>query len=251
MQLIVVSDQTNGLITPTELWKAEWALCYQALYHYNRSPWVERGYAQAIESVHALPSGVPPGSAWIIRLVPTIEGEGALGFHEDQARRSTPHSKRGLAAETETPLAVVGVKTSQEAGVAWSEVASHEMLEMIVDPYVTDEARMRKYLNHAAREWYIGEVGDPVQERGYDVGAPEKRTDGVIVADFAYPAWWEQQQTRPATAFCSDATAWHTPPQPNLAPFELAPGGYMSVAPEQEPTNWSQVFGSAHKPDRT
>jgi hypothetical protein len=251
MRALVVSDQTG--LEPRVLFNAVWSLNYQAFYHYNRSPWVEHGYCEPCAGVHVLPTGVPaPTDAWSIELLATSDQEGALGYHEDfGAKTSSPHSTRGLDAN-ETPLAKVFLQTSEEAGVAWTEVASHEMLEMLVDPYVVDESRLRKYLNTAAKEWYVAEVGDPVQEQGYDVGFPEGHTTNVVVSNFAYPGWWAQEQRRLATSFCSDKESWHgAPPDSNLAPFALAPGGYMSVAPEAEPENWSQIFGARHAADRT
>jgi hypothetical protein len=242
---LVVSDHTG--LDATALFNAVWSLDYQALYHYNRSPWVEHGYCEPCAGVHVLPNGVPaPAGAWTIELLATSDQEGALGYHEDfGSRPSSPHSTRGLDAN-ETPLAKVFLQTSAEANVAWTEVASHEMLEMLVDPYVVDETRIRKYLNAEAKQWYIAEVGDPVQEQGYDIGAPEGRTTSVVVSNFAYPGWWAQEQRRTATSFCSDGESWHElPPDPNLRAFELASGGYMSVAPEAEPSNWSQIYGSA------
>jgi hypothetical protein len=240
--LITVQDLTSDLFTPAGIFKTVWSLNYQALYHYNRSPWVEHGYAPAIDGVHLLPKGLPvPEGAWHIELLDTSDQEGALGYHEDEVHVSSKHSTRGLATVTELPLAKVFVKSCAEYAVAPSEVASHELLEMAVDPYVLDESKLRKYLNEQAHWWYIAEVGDPVQGEGYDVGAPENRETGVIVANFAWPLWWGQLQTRSQLDFRGT----------RKARFELAPGGYMSVAPENNPTEWSQIYGSATAKDET
>lgn len=245
--LVTIQNLTSpGTFTATQIYNIWWSLRYQALYQYNRSPWVEHGYATACAEVQLLAPGAPvPAGAWNVELLDVSDQPGALGYHEDHAQKSSGHSTRGLAAGSETPLAKVFCKTSIEDGVQPSEVASHEILEMLVDPYVVNEAELRKYLDSAAKQWYIGEVGDPCQGRGYDVGAPEGNACNVpeaVVADFAYPGWWAQEQTRPSTSAAEEFKL-----APRLDPFVLAPGGYMSVAPEAEPTNWTQIYGSDKK----
>lgn len=252
--LTVVDRTAPGTFTPEQLTNLVWALRYQALYHYNRSPWVERDLSAPVTDVVLIdPAATPPSGSWHMELLDTSDQPGALGYHEDQAHTSKEgpsgvHSTRGVAVHPATgellPLGKVFCKTSREDGVQPSEVTSHEANEMFVDPQVMDESLIRKYLDAATKQWYIGEVGDPVQGRGYDVGAPEGRPCNVpeaIVADFAYPSWWGQPQTRPFTSAAEEFGL-----APALAPFVLAPGGYMSVAPEANPTEWSQIYGSAH-----
>jgi hypothetical protein len=238
--IVTVKDSTSkGTFDAAQIFNTIWSLRYQALYHYNRSPWVEHGYCRAIGDVQP---DTGQAGVWVIELLDTSDQPGALGYHEDKAHTSQAHATRGLAANSQTPLAKVFCKTSREDGIAPTEVASHEMLEMLVDPYVVNEADVYKVLNTAAKQFYIVEVGDPVQGRGYAVGAPEGRPESVIeaiVADFAYPAWWGLQQTRPFTSAAAEFAL-----SPDLKSFELAPGGYMSVAPEASPGEWSQIYGS-------
>lgn len=252
---ITVQDlTTEGTYTEVELERMVWALRYQALYHYNRSPWVEKGYATACADVKLIARGEkPPAGTWHVELLDTSDQEGALGYHEGEAfKRDTPgtkpekasgHSSRGRRADNPAvPLAKIFVKTSKEDGVQPSEVASHEILEMLVDPSVMQESTIRKYLDPESKQFYIGEVCDAVQERGYDVGVPEHRPCGfpeTIMADFCYPGWWAQEQTRASTTFGEDAAI-----APRVEAFELAPGGYMSVAPESDPSAWTQIFGA-------
>lgn len=204
-----------------------WSLNYQALYHYGRSPWVEHGYAPPAHVVQLPEGAAPPVGAWNLILLDDTpqadnspEGE-TLGYHEDEAGNDIPYSD-------------VFVKTAEKDGVDPSEVASHEMLEMLVDPQV---ANPRKTLNSEAKELYIVEVADPVEGCGYDLGAPEGRHLGVTVADFVFPAWFGMAQTRPDLSFRDSITK----------PFELAPQGYISVAPEANPEDWSELRGA----DRT
>lgn len=238
-QLVTVQNKSVGVLTPTQVFNLAWALNYQALYHYGRSPWVTQKYAPAAH-VALLPKGAePPAGAWNIELLNTSDVEGALGYHEDflisKVGSSGVHSARAVS-HGGTPYSKVFVKTSKEDGVDPAEVASHELLEMLVDPYVAREADVRKVLNPADHNYYIVEVGDPVQGCGYDIGAPENRKCGVEVADFALPAWWDMLQTvgpKQRSFRSSVKDAW-----------ELAPAGYMSIKPETG-GEWSQIFGSA------
>jgi hypothetical protein len=241
----VIDATSKGTFTATQLKNTVWSLRYQALFHYNRSPWVQRGYSAPIADVVLVAKA--PAGAWPMELLDTSDQEGAIGYHEDKASISKAgpsgaHAARGKAAGGETPLSKVFCKTAKQDNVPITEVASHEMCEMAVDPWVVDEAQIRKYLDSSSKQWYLGEVGDPVQDRAYDVGAPESRPAGVpeaLVSDFAYPSWWGQPQTRPFTSAAAEFKQ-----AANLAPFALAPGGYMSVAPEAKPEEWTQIYGT-------
>lgn len=244
--LTVQNLTSKGTLTSTRLLNIWWSLRYQALFHFNRCPWVTDGYCPAVKDVLLVPKDEPlPAGSWHIELLDTSDQPGALGYHDDQAfdahsqglRKTSERSSRGLAAKALTPLSKVFVKTATADRVPPSEVASHEMLEMLVDPRVTREADIRKYLNPRTRQWWIAEVGDPCQDEGYEVGQPEGRRTGPdsVVSNFAFPALWGQHQHAAGFDFLGR--------RPSA--FSLSPGGYMSVAPESDPTNWSQIYGGA------
>lgn len=238
----------------------------QLLTDFNASPWVERGYVAGFAGFTIIGRTAPiPTGCWVAEFIDKDPNQpGALGYHEDQAfdstiegmspeafaaahaigvtdihskrpRKASQHSMRGLAEHPDTgeliPVLKILVNTTLADGASVSEVFSHEALEALVDPFVTQEASIRKYLDHATKRWVIGEIGDPVQGRGYTVA-------GVTVADFVYPSWFGLSQSRSYTS-CAEQKGT----APRVEPFALAPGGYMSVAPEHEPDNWSQVFG--------
>lgn len=249
---IVIKDSCSpGTWTGDQLKNTVWAARYASLYYFNRSPWVEHNYVGPVVDVKLLAPGAPiPAGAWVIELLDVSDQPGALGYHEGQAHVSKQgpsgvHSERGIALHpdsgTEIVVAKVFVHTSREDGVPATEVLTHEEWEMLVDPYVNNESEIRAYTNPADGKEYIAEVGDPVQERAWDVGAPEKRACKVpeaLIADCAYPKWWGQEQTRPFTSLAEEFGL-----APALAPFELAPGGYMSV---RDPGGeWTQIYGSA------
>ena len=106
-----------------------------------------------------------------------------------------------------------------------------EALEMLVDPDVT---QVRTQLRQDTQQVYIVEVCDAVQGNDYDVGAPEGHTTGTKVADFCLPSWWQMEPAAGPFSFrASVQGAW-----------QLAPQGYISVAPQASPAQWSQIYGA-------
>jgi hypothetical protein len=221
-QLITVENRQT-VLSPKDLFGAIWSVKYQVAYHYNRSAWVLNKIARP-GMVVPLPTGMkPPTGSWNVILLDDADQEGALGYHDDEAG-------------TKIPFAEVFCRTSQQDGVQPAEVLSHEILEMLVDPTVED---VRPYveLNPVNDMFYIVEVGDPVQGCGYDIGAPEGRTCGVIVADFALPAWW--RLPNPAASALGPFSFRHSVSKA----YELAPAGYMSVYPKGTNEEWKQIYG--------
>lgn len=240
---------------PKQLLDTVWASKYFGLYFLNRCPWVEHDYCGPVADVILLgPTDPIPAGAWVQEFADTSDQPGAIGYHEGQARVSKAgpsgaHAERGIALHPATGEEMVlmrsFVKTAREDNVYVTEVATHELAEAVVDPYVNNEAEIRVYKNPAdGREW-IGEVGDPVQSRAVDVGAPEGRPCGVpeaYVSDFVYPEFFGQTQTRKATCFTGDATLWDTLPGfPAIPEFTIGAGGYASTrAPGGQ---WEQKQG--------
>lgn len=224
------------------------ALNIQGTRDWNGSCWVSGGLADSVAKVVFIPKGDPiPADSWHVELLDSSDQEGALGYHEDEAfKKGTPdgkpekastHSSRGRRADAPSiPLAKVFCKTTKEDGEQPSEVASHEMLEMLGDPQVINE--LRTVTDPTSKRIYPVEVGDPVQSSGYKI---EVTTDAgkfeVEVANFALPAYFKLPQAEHPKQYdwCSVLTA----PVP-----AMTPGGYLSYAPEDEPENWQQEFGS-------
>lgn len=135
---------------------------------------------------------------WNLLLLDTSDEAGALGYHD-----LTPE---GL------PLGKVFAKTDQAYGQKVSVTASHELLEMLLDPHINLCAEDTKRGVFAAYE-----ASDAVEadELGYDIA-------GVTVSDFVTPEYFDPAaQGRPNTQFSFRSNVH--------APFTLAPGGYESV----------------------
>lgn len=125
------------------------------------------------------------------------------------------------------PLAKVFVKTTLKNHDLVSVSASHELVEMLVDPAInmvtmrTDSPLVYGY-----------ESADPVEELSF-------RVNGIPMTDFVYPTYFE---------------AFHKPGSVRFdhlgkinKPFEIDPGGYLGVYKKGK---WKQIFGSPEKKKR-
>jgi hypothetical protein len=92
------------------------------------------------------------------------------------------------------PLGKVFLREAMKTSAGWTTTASHELLELLVDPgtilgaFVEDRTLGPRV--------YAYEVCDPVQDDrfAYEIG-------GVLVSDFVYPAWFEPWQKRGSVRF--------------------------------------------------
>ena len=135
---------------------------------------------------------------------------GALAYH-DLTPDGLPQSK-------------VFVRTTLENGEPVSAAASHELVEMLVDPAINLLA-----LGPDVRAAYAYESADPVEALSFAV-------HGIPMSDFVYPAYFELFHLAGSVPF--DHLGQVT------QPFEILPGGYQSVFRKGR---WTQLFGSAEK----
>lgn len=157
----------------------------------------------------------PPAGAWQLAVLDDADQAGALGYHD-----VTPDGH---------PLGKVFVKTTVSAGEHWTVVFSHELLEMLGDPYIDSVTFLD---DGQGGGWLIPvEVCDPVQgeEYAYHVGK-------TLVSDFVYPAWFRQGGTGP----------WDYGRHLSQSLYVLK-DSYCSIAPVTLPQGWQQVFGDLTK----
>lgn len=96
-----------------------------------------------------------------------------------------------------------------ETSSRWAEIASHEVLEMLVNPYVNQYA-VRRFGDQY--ELWPQEICDPVQGQTYAV-------DKVLLANFVYPAYFVE----------TDVTTGVFDHLRKLqGPFTIANGGYSA-----------------------
>jgi hypothetical protein len=155
-----------------------------------------------------VPKGHAPakGAWWVVFLDDSDQAD-ALAYHD--------LTDEGL------PISKVFVKTILADKASVSVGATHELLEMAVDPW----------LNSAYQDpqgvFWAGEIADPVEDDqyGYEIG-------GILVSDFVTPNWFAHQHAQSQIDLKSHAHA----------PFEVLTGGY---AQKFDPKHgWVQVTGS-------
>lgn len=150
-----------------------------------------------------------PAGAWQLNVFDNADAAGALGYHETTAR--------GL------PLGKVFAKTTIQYGGIWSVTFSHELLEMLLDPWINllaiDEGHKRAYAYEACDAVEADQLGYAVQ--------------GVQVSDFVLPNFFEPD----VQVKSSHRRSWrgHV-----TKPFELAPGGYLSFV-DLGTGGWHQI----------
>jgi hypothetical protein len=140
---------------------------------------------------------------WQIVITDNPDQAGALGYHE-------------LTSQG-TPLGKVFAKLDLQNGSSWTVTLSHELLEMLADPWINWCAM------GSDSKIYALEVCDAVEadKLGYAI-------DGVLVSDFITPAWYE-----PTSADRLDFK------QHLSKELELARGGYISTF--ETTRGWTQI----------
>jgi hypothetical protein len=156
---------------------------------------------QATVSVLPNPAKIPAG-VWPVFLVKSLPpGEG--GFHMDQ--HNQPFSK------------VIASAASEE----WTIDASHEVLEMLVDPYgnrlqnsTSIEIKGGKIQDGTGQFGYLVEACDPCEADKYSYGI-----NGIAVSDFITPRFYDPVVTTGTRYSFTGAIK---------APRQILPGGYIS-----------------------
>ncbi len=121
------------------------------------------------------------------------------------------------------PLSKVFVKTTIGNGELVSVSASHELVEMLVDPAIN------MMTTGPGNLMYAYESADPCEALSFKV-------NGIPMSDFVYPSYFEAFRKPRSTRFDYMRAI--------SKPFEILPGGYQIIFQDGE---WSQVFGSVKK----
>jgi hypothetical protein len=135
---------------------------------------------------------------------------GAAGFHE--------------VGSGGGPIGFAFALTTQQAGMHPSVTISHEILEMLGDPYI-DQAAQWADLPNALFLAY--EVGDPVEDDQFG-----QIKDGILLSDFVFPSYFVQGSAGPWDLMRKLTGPWNN--------TNMLPGAYQST---WDPTNgWQQIF---------
>ncbi len=148
--------------------------------------------------------------AWAVVFLDDADQPDALAYHD-----LTPD---GL------PEAKVFVKTTLANHDLVSVSASHELVEMLVDPAIN-----LMTTGPDPKLVYAYESADPVEALSFDV-------NGIQMSDFIYPSYFE--------AFHKPGSVRFDQLNKITKPFQILSGGYQIILKNGK---WSQVFGSAAK----
>jgi hypothetical protein len=154
----------------------------------------------------------PPAGTWTIYLDHELDEPGALGYHTDE------HGQ---------PVAYV------DDDGEWTVTMSHELLEMLADPFgmhmhsgrlpwgVSERFKEFGLKGYHSNVSYLLEVCDPPERISYDVG-------GILVSDFILPTWYRANPPNRPCSFISGIT-----------PRTILEGGYVSFHVHGD---WWQVY---------
>jgi hypothetical protein len=151
--------------------------------------------------------------AWAMVFLDDADEPNALAYHD-----LTPD---GL------PVSKVFVRTTLQNGDLVSVSASHELVEMLVDPAIN-----MMTTGPDPRLVYAYESADPVEELNFKV-------NGIPMTDFVYPAYFENFH-KPGSVRFDHLNKVNKP-------FQILAGGYQMVFKNGK---WKEVFGSASKEKR-
>ena len=156
----------------------------------------------------------PVAGEWGLVFLDNADVPGALAYHDE---------------ETGAPLAKVFVETIRQANSSLTVAASHELVEMLVDPLCVCYAT-----TDTPGTLYALEPADPVEDDalGFQV-------DGFLMSDFVYPAWFDR-----TAAGHPNVRYDHVGAVTLTRPFQVLPGGYVI---QLVGGAVSEVFGSSAK----
>ena len=148
----------------------------------------------------------PTSDEWQVLFLDDADAANALGYHDITANGQ--------------PISKVFVRTIKAAGEKLSVTASHELLEMLIDPSA------QLWAQNSNGAFYAYEMCDAVEGEEYSI-------DGVAVSDFVHPSFFE---------------SWHKPNSIQFdhlgkvaQPFKTLQRGYQIVSNGGRVT---EIFGS-------
>lgn len=170
-----------------------------------------------------IPKGqAAPAGSWQLIMMDTSDQAGALGYHD--------LTTAGL------PLGKCFIKTDMDNHAIWSVTVSHELLEMLADPWINLTVFVQR--TNTAGKLYAYEACDACEadNLAYDI-------NGVKVSDFVHPAWY--------------GVAGSTDKLDQMGhirtPLALLPGGYIGVFNVTKGGGWTQLTADtilhAHRND--
>ena len=187
---------------PSDLSKVSAALQRQAVRDFG-PVWDVRATVDAFPTLEDVPIGY-----WPMMIVEDVKG--AAGIHLDQDGE---------------PFALIEMSDS------WSLTASHEMLEMLADPFGNRLVPGRSVKRGQGRVEYLVEVCDPSEAAGFGY-----TVNDILVSDFYTPRFFDPVSSA-ATRYSFTGAI--------KRPRQVLRGGYLSWRDPVKGRWWQQVwFGS-------
>lgn len=158
---------------------------------------------------------LPPANAWLLVALDNSDQAGALGYHEIQSL---------------IPYGLFFVESDIQAGLSWTVTASHELLEMLVDPWVFSTVMIDQGRS------LFGTTGVALAQEVADACESDQfgyKINNTLVSDFVTPAWFGASSGNKFdfAGHCSQA-------------FQLLTGGYIGLR-SYRAGQWSQQTAQA------
>jgi hypothetical protein len=207
-QLGIVSESKR--ISPGDLLRVSAALQKQAVRDLGPI-WNVSATVDAFAKLEDVPDGY-----WPMVIRDDIKTPGAAGIHED---------------EDGQPFALISASSSVDT---WSLTASHEMLEMLVDPFGNRQVTGDSPKRGQGRVSFLVEVSDPSEAATYAYSV-----NGVLVSDFYTPHFFD-----PVGAISVRYSFTGAIRQPR----QVLRGGYLSWKDPVSKHWWQQTWFSGSAP---
>lgn len=149
-----------------------------------------------------------PQGTWRIELREKIDAKNAGGFHSDKFGQ--PFAQVLLGAGS------------------WTVTASHELVEMLVDPFgsrLHGAAALSGWAGGSARVRYLMEPADPCERVEYEVG-------GVPMSDFVLPSFYRSSPRGSLAAYSHTGAI--------TEPLQILDGGYISFVDPATEAVWQR-----------
>lgn len=163
-----------------------------------------------------------PVGTWQMAILDNSDQSGALGYHD--------------ITSTGQPLGKIFAATDLQYGVSWTVTASHELYEMMIDPWVN--LTVFNQVGDTRGRLYAYEVCDACEDDQFGY-----RVNGVLLSDFVTPAWFEGWRAPHSTKFDF---------QNHISgPFALLTGGYISYFDIRNGGGWKQQLAEGVPPGKS
>lgn len=152
-----------------------------------------------------------PAEAWKVIFADSSDQAGALGYHD-----FTPGGR---------PISYVFDKDDMQYGYSVTVTATHEIAEMIADPWISELFQI------SDQYCFAKEIADAVEadQYGYNITVPG--FPPVLCSDFVLPNW-----------FIPGSTGRFDYQKVVSQPLEILLDGYMSVL-DVTTGSWTQIYG--------